>query len=91
MYRLIISEKSRDPQGRVLEILGSYNPHTKELNVKKDRIEHWLGVGSGMSATVNNLLIEKQVIKGEKVKASKGKNKAGEPAAEAAPAGESKA
>ena len=55
---LIISEKARDPYGRSLEILGSYNPYTKELSVKADRIKHWLSKGSGMSATVNNLLLE---------------------------------
>ena len=58
MYRLIISEKARDPYGRALEILGSYNPFTKEIDVKKDRIEYWLSQGSGMSPTVNNLLLE---------------------------------
>ena len=74
-YRLIISEKARDPYGKALEILGSYNPHTKELLVKKDRINYWLGVGSGMSATVNNLLIENKIIEGKKIKASKSKKK----------------
>jgi len=57
MYRLIISEKSRDTYGKSLEILGSYNPHTKELQAKADRIKHWLSMGSGMS-------------EGKKVKAS---------------------
>jgi len=71
MYRLIISEKTKDPYGRALEILGSYNPHTKDLQAKADRITHWISQGAGMSATVNNLLIEKNIIKGEKVKASK--------------------
>ena len=71
MYRLIISEKARDPYGRALEILGSYNPFTKELQAKKDRIQYWLSQGSGMSATVNNLLIEKGIIEGKKIKASK--------------------
>ncbi|OGF24967.1 30S ribosomal protein S16 [Candidatus Falkowbacteria bacterium RIFOXYB2_FULL_34_18] len=75
MYRLIISEKSKDPYGRNLEILGSYNPFTKELVVKKDRIEHWIANGSGMSITVNNLLIEKGIIKGEKIKSSSAKTK----------------
>lgn len=70
-YRLIISEKTKDPYGRALEILGSYNPFSKELIVKQDRIEHWLKNGAGMSATINNLLIEKAVIKGEKITASK--------------------
>jgi len=76
MYRLVVSEKARDPYGRALEILGSYNPFTKELITKKDRIEYYLGNGAGMSNTVNNLLLENKIIKGEKVKASKpGKKK----------------
>ena len=76
MYRLTVAEKTKDPYGRALEILGSYNPFTKELIVKKDRIEHWLGHGAQMSPTVNNLLIQKEIIKGEKVTASKpGKKK----------------
>ena len=75
MYRLIISEKTKDPYGRALEILGSYNPYTKELQTKNDRIKHWLNQGAKLSATANNLLVEKNVIKGEKVKASTAKNK----------------
>ena len=70
-YRIIISEKSKDPYGRALEILGSYNPHTKELIIKADRVKYWLTVGAGMSATINNLLIGRGIIEGKKVKASK--------------------
>ena len=79
MFRLIISEKSRDPFGSVLEILGSYNPHSKDLIAKTERIKHWLSKGAQMTATVNNLLIEKNIIKGDKVAASKAgkKKKAG--------------
>jgi small subunit ribosomal protein S16 len=73
MFRVIISEKSRDPYGDVLEILGSYNPHSKELAVKADRIQYWLGKGAQMTATINNLLIEKKIITGEKATASKAK------------------
>ena len=71
MYRLIISEKARDPYGRVLEILGSYNPFSKELQAKQDRIKYWISQGAGMSATANNLLVEKKIIEAKKVKASK--------------------
>jgi small subunit ribosomal protein S16 len=71
MFRLIISEKHRDPYGDVLEILGSYNPHSKELAVKAERIKHWLSKGAQMTATVNNLLIEKKIIEGKKKTASK--------------------
>ncbi len=75
-YRLIISEKSKDPYGRALEILGTYDPFTKKLlNPKKERIEYWLKQGAQMSATANNLLVEKKIITGKKVTASKAKKK----------------
>jgi small subunit ribosomal protein S16 len=75
MYRLIISEQARDPYGNSLEILGSYNPHTKELKTKPDRIKYWLSQGAQMTPTINNLLVEQKIIEGEKVKASKAKTK----------------
>jgi small subunit ribosomal protein S16 len=71
MYRLIISEKTRDTYATALEILGSYNPFSKELVAKKDRIDHYLSNGAQMSETVNNLLVGQGIIEGEKVKASK--------------------
>jgi len=70
MYRLIISEKAKDTYAPALEILGSYNPHNKELQAKDERIQYWLSKGAGMSPTVNNLLVGKGIIKGQKVKAS---------------------
>jgi len=75
MFRLIVSEKGRDPYGDVLEILGSYNPHTKDLAAKSDRIKYWLSQGAQMTATVNNLLVQKQIIEGKKVVASKAAEK----------------
>jgi len=70
MYRLIISEKARDPYGKHLEILGSYNPYTKELVAKGERIKYWMGKGAQLSPTVNNLLLDKKIIEGKKKKAS---------------------
>jgi len=73
MFRVIISEKGRDPYGNVLEILGSYNPHSKELAVKADRVNYWLSKGAQMTGTINNLLVEKKIIEGKKTSASKAK------------------
>ena len=71
VFRLIISEKGRDPYGRALEILGAYNPYSKELSIKEDRIKYWLEKGAGMTASINNLLVGKSIIDGKKVAASK--------------------
>ncbi len=74
-YRIVIQEKSKDPWGKALEILGNYNPHTKEFACKEDRIKYWLSVGAQMSATVNNLLVRKNIVQGKKAKAAKLKKK----------------
>ncbi|MBU1034236.1 30S ribosomal protein S16 [Patescibacteria group bacterium] len=67
-YRLIVLEKTRDPWGRSLEILGNYNPHTSPstLEVKADRVKHWLEKGAQPSDTVWNLFVENKLVEGEK-------------------------
>ncbi|OGG92258.1 30S ribosomal protein S16 [Candidatus Kuenenbacteria bacterium RIFCSPLOWO2_12_FULL_42_13] len=72
-YRIIIQDKTRDPWGKALEILGNYNPHTKAIAINQERLNYWRGVGAQMSATVNNLLIKKQIITGTKMKAARTK------------------
>jgi small subunit ribosomal protein S16 len=75
-FRIIVSEKTKDTKGDYLELLGSYNPHTKEAKIKADRVKYWLSKGVKMSATINNLFINKKVIEGKKVKVFKPKKKA---------------
>ena len=74
-YRLVVSEHTKDTLGDALEYLGHYDPHTKVIEVKKDRILYWISKGAQPSPTVHNLLIDQNVIEGDKVKASKAKKK----------------
>lgn len=68
-FRLVLTDKKNPPRGgRFLEILGNYNPRKKEINLKKERITHWLSQGAKTSDTVHNLLVGQGVIKGEKIK-----------------------
>jgi small subunit ribosomal protein S16 len=67
-YRIVVTERKNSPQsGRFIEILGFYNPVTKETNLKVDRIQYWLSVGAQTSETVHNLLIKEKVIAGKKI------------------------
>lgn len=67
-YRLIVSEKSRDTQGKSLEILGNFQPLLKEnqVNFNIERIKHWLSKGAQASETVHNLLVKTGVINAPK-------------------------
>jgi small subunit ribosomal protein S16 len=67
-YRIIICEKGRDNYGKILENLGNYNTFTKELKVEAEKVKVWISKGAQLSATLNNLLISKGILKGDKVK-----------------------
>lgn len=58
-----------------MELLGTYNPHEKALNVKKDRIDYWVSKGAQASPTVNNLLINYKIWDKIKVQSWKPKSK----------------
>ena len=69
-FRVVIAEKTAHVSKKFKEILGSYNPHTKDLQIKNpERLQYWLDQHVQPSPTVNNLLVEKGLLKGEKVKA----------------------
>ncbi|MCH7758980.1 30S ribosomal protein S16 [Patescibacteria group bacterium] len=69
-FRIIVLEKSKDPWGDFLEDLGFYNPLTKKVSLKVERIKHWLSHGAQPTGSVHNLLINQGVIKADKVKVS---------------------
>lgn len=69
-YRLVLAEKTAASQKKFVEVLGSYNPHSKALALKnEERLQYWIGQHVEVSPTVHNLLVTKQVISGNKVKA----------------------
>ena len=59
-YRLTAVDIRASRDGKALEELGYYDPANKnsdmQLNLKKERIEHWLSVGAQPSDTVRDLL-----------------------------------
>ena len=92
-YRLVIADSRTARNGRFIELVGTYDPNLDPpaINLKKDRIEYWLGTGAQPSDTARWLLKTQGFLGGlaEKPKATK-KAKKEEPAAEAAPAKEKK-
>lgn len=67
-FKIIVTEKKNSPiAGRFVEIVGFYNPQTKEKNLKTDRIKYWLSVGAQPSDTVYNLLVSEKIMDGKKI------------------------
>ncbi len=61
-YRIVVADSHRAVQGKFISILGWYNPHTKELQVKKDELQAWFDKGAKPSNTLAKLL-KKEGIK----------------------------
>ncbi len=67
-YRVIVAEHTRGPKtGNFVEVVGTYNPKSKERALKEDRIKYWISVGAKPSATMHNMLISAGVISGKKI------------------------
>jgi len=60
-YRVIVIDSRSHREGREIERLGWYDPVKEGLSVelKEDRIFHWLGQGAIPTDTVNNLMRKK--------------------------------
>lgn len=57
-YRVVVIEKSRARNGRVVEAIGTYDPLKKpaEIKLKQERVKHWLSQGAQPSDTVRSFL-----------------------------------
>lgn len=62
MYRLVVIEHSTRRDGRPVELLGYYNPSTKESKFKVEKIQNWLSNGAQPTQTVNALLKKANII-----------------------------
>jgi len=55
-YRIVAAESARAATGKYVEVLGHYNPHTKELVIKKEETLKRLNNGAQPSNSVIKLL-----------------------------------
>jgi small subunit ribosomal protein S16 len=58
VWRIVAADQRSPRDGRVLEILGQYNPQTEPSTVKvdEDKVRDWLAKGAQPSDTVRRLL-----------------------------------
>jgi len=55
-YRIVAMPSARKRDGRAVEDLGFYNPHTNEANINVIRVKARLAQGAQPTLTVENLL-----------------------------------
>ncbi len=108
-YRMVVAPAQSRRDGRYIELLGTYNPQStareRELDLKMDRIDHWLDVGAQPTDTAKSLIRQGRLspedwLKRTEAKASAKASRTAKkkspapvaeaPAAESAPAPEAK-
>lgn len=57
-YRVVVSESKSTPQGRFVDVLGTYDPGADPASVRLDvaRAEEWIRKGAHPSETVRSLI-----------------------------------
>jgi small subunit ribosomal protein S16 len=57
-YRVVVMERRQARDGNFVEIVGHYNPAANPplIELKMDRVSHWLARGAQPSDTVNSLI-----------------------------------
>ena len=64
-YRIVVADSRSPRDGRFIEIIGQYAPRQGEtaLNLKADRVNHWLDNGAQPTDTVRSLLRKAGILK----------------------------
>lgn len=77
-YRIVAADSRRARDGRFLEIVGTYNPIIRPavVNLKEQRINHWLDEGAIPTDTVKSLLTQVGFTE-KRLKAKRGEDVSG--------------
>lgn len=64
-YRVVVAHKASPRDGRFIEILGHYIPtqNPEVLELKGDRVAHWLSKGAVPSGTCKSLFKRSGILK----------------------------
>ncbi|MBL91607.1 MAG: 30S ribosomal protein S16 [Myxococcales bacterium] len=57
-YRVVVADRRFPRDGRYIEQVGTYDPRTTQtqVNLKLERVDHWIKVGAQPSDTVRSLI-----------------------------------
>jgi small subunit ribosomal protein S16 len=69
LYRIVVADQESPRDGRFIEIIGTYNPKgttvAEKVQVDADKARQWISQGATPSDTVQSLLKQAGVFRGE--------------------------
>lgn len=61
-YRIVAANSKSPRDGRFIEELGYYNPHSKELKIDKSLSFKWLDQGAQLTETTRDLFTREKIL-----------------------------
>ncbi|RUM42645.1 MAG: 30S ribosomal protein S16 [Desulfurobacterium sp.] len=56
IYKIVVAESMSKRDGRAVDILGTYNPKSKDLQIDVEKVKEWLAKGAQPTDRVAALL-----------------------------------
>jgi len=56
VYKIVVAEAKSKRDGRAIDILGTYNPKSKELQLDVEKVKEWLSKGAQPTPRVASLI-----------------------------------
>lgn len=74
-FRIVVQEKKAKLQGKFIEDLGWYSPHSDSFTIDSERVSYWVGNGAQPTKTVQDLLKKQAKQSKKETTAKKGTEK----------------
>ncbi len=62
-YRIVITNAREKRDSKFIEYIGFFNPHTKTIEINKERAQYWLSVGAQPTDRVKFMFIKEGLVK----------------------------
>jgi small subunit ribosomal protein S16 len=56
VYKIVVADAKAKRDGRTVDILGTYNPKSKELQLDVEKVKEWLSKGAQPTPRVASLI-----------------------------------
>lgn len=61
-YRVVVIDSHKARDGQYVDLIGTYNPLTEDLNLDTDKAKKWIDCGVQPTESVRTLLVRKNVL-----------------------------
>ncbi|MGB9874334.1 MAG: 30S ribosomal protein S16 [Hydrogenobacter sp.] len=62
IYRIVVMDAKSPREGKYIDILGTYDPINKRLEVKEDKVKDWLSKGAQVTDRAKSLLKSAKIL-----------------------------